>query len=86
MNPVRSESPPGETLPLPGEVQLDLFEQLQDVSIVVPVFECAKRLREHQKMLQELAPLVRQMVWVATRSSDDSHHLAAQAARQTGGT
>lgn len=85
MNPGRSESPPGKTLPDSGAIQLKLFEQLQDVSIVVPVFECAQRLSAHQKMLQELAPLVRQMVWVATHSSDDSHVLAAQAARQTGG-
>lgn len=66
-------------------MQLNLFEQLQDVSIVVPVFECSKRLKKHHKMLQELAPLIGNMVWVATPGSDDSHHLARQAAGETGG-
>lgn len=74
----------GSSAPEP-EIQLDLLGQLADVSVVVPVFQCAARLPGHLRMLRELAPLVRRVIWVVTQGSDNSHQLARKAALETGG-
>jgi len=58
---------------------------LADITVLIPVYECADRMDEHRKLMRKLAPLIGEMLWVATRSIDGSHELARQAAKETGG-
>ena len=55
------------------------------ISVIIPVYQSAERLAEHVASLRKLRSLVHEFIWVITESSDGSHKIAREAARQLGG-
>jgi glycosyltransferase involved in cell wall biosynthesis len=55
------------------------------ISVVIPVYQSAKRLPEHVECLRLLRPTVHEFIWVITESPDRSHEIAREAARELGG-
>jgi Glycosyl transferase family 2 len=58
---------------------------LSPISVIIPVYQCAERLPEHVESLRLLRPMVHEFIWVITESSDRSHEIAREAAKELGG-
>ena len=60
-------------------------ESLLPISIIIPVYQAAPRLKQHLEALQSLSGLVHEFIWVITKSPDSSCRLAKAAAKKLGG-
>ena len=58
---------------------------VSSISVIIPVYQSAERLSEHVECLRLLRPNVHEFIWVITKSPDNSHQLAREAAREIGG-
>jgi len=58
---------------------------LLPISIIIPVYQAAPRLKQHLEALEELSGLVHEFIWVITKSPDSSCRLAKKAAEKLGG-
>jgi glycosyltransferase involved in cell wall biosynthesis len=58
---------------------------LLPISIIIPVYQAAPRLKQHLESLESLSGLVHELIWVITKSPDSSCRLAKKAAKKQGG-
>ena len=58
---------------------------LLPISIIIPVYQAAPRLKQHLEALESLSGLVHEFIWVITESPDSSCRLAKKAAKKLGG-
>ena len=58
---------------------------LLPISIIIPVYQAASRLKQHLEALESLSGLVHEFIWVITESPDSSCRLAKKAAKKLGG-
>lgn len=58
---------------------------VSSISVIIPVYQSAERLPEHVESLRRLRPKVHEFIWVTTESSDRSHQIAREAAKELGG-
>jgi glycosyltransferase involved in cell wall biosynthesis len=61
------------------------MDGLLPISIIIPVYQSAPRLKQHLEALESLSRLVHELIWVITKSPDSSCRLARKAAEKLGG-
>ena len=56
--------------------------KLSEVTVVVPVWQCAERLTKHFAVVRDLVAAGCSIIWVASHSADNSHQLAQEEAER----
>lgn len=58
---------------------------LSEITVVVPVWQCAERLQKHFEVVRRLATAGCPTIWVCSWSEDGSHQLAKEESEKCGG-
>lgn len=58
---------------------------LSEITVLVPVWQCAERLQKHFEVVRRLAAAGCSTVWVASQSDDNSHEIAKEESENCGG-
>ena len=58
---------------------------LSEITVVIPVWQCAERLQKHFEVARRLSAAGCPTVWVCTWSEDGSHQLAKEESEKCGG-